>query len=405
MTRLKSKILYFYLYYIIIFDLLSIKIEFNIVYIVLIPIIFLLVYEHVNIYKKINTLSKYYILYIIYLFFNAFFISVDFETSLQYSVIYVLWLLVYIAYQINSKYVAKELLKVFLKIHKFLFYFLIFSIILSISFGKSRLYSFVHLFDLGGYNPNGMAIIVLFFLLLSMILRHEKLLIKRQYLSSLIIFILSFSYANSRGAILSVIIVLIISTFTKNKYIKHIRIFMLLMFLIFISIFFVIYALDIKIDNYQYHKIIDTLNSLFGDTKYDSTAGRGNMYAFGMIVLENSKLFIFGTGLEAYRSIFDQFSGSFSEYFEKMNVTLHSTYLQHLVGLGSLGISLYLLLLRQIYKESSYLMNKQIKQIFIFILFVLLLNSITSSSMINRLLMVYIPILLLYFNTYKKGKI
>jgi hypothetical protein len=389
-------------------DILSIKVSFNIVYLYLLAIVIVyILYENINIFRNNNRVSIFIILFIFYLIFNHIFLSLDKEISFKYTLTYGLWLFLFYIFSKAPIPEKEAFLKSLKFLHSFLFTYLILSFISSIFVFHERIYSIVAVLGVGGFSPNGIVLYIIFFLSLTLILYDEKAIGKKLYIASIFVFIVTFFYARSRGAIVSIFLASFILFYIKNKYITNIRIVGSLLATLLLYSIFIINTFDINFQNAYALKIINSVNSVFGVNDiedFDVSAGRIDMYSFGLVVFENIRFFFFGLGLEAYRSFYDLFQGDFSEYFGRNNVTLHSVPLQHLVGLGALGLLFYFFIFKHVSGLVGKVKNKKMRSILKFFMLVIFINSFFSSALLNRILLFYMPILVYYCLYFGKDK-
>lgn len=385
-----------------IFDIFAIKIDFNIIYFYLLFIgISYIMYQNFNIFINNSELEKFIIIFILYLIFNHFFISLDKDFSFGYTVSYSLWLLILFIFS-KVKIVDKEyFLKAFKHLHLFLFFFLLLSCVASIITLESRMLSLTSILNIGGFNPNLVSIYLILFLLLSIILYHEKKIKHLLFNFSIVIFIICFFYARSRGAIFSFFAAAIILFYVKNIYISKIRLtFVIFTFFLVVSMFFV-NIFNIQFDNSQINKIIYSLNALVGfkiDNNFDVSAGRFDMYNFAFVIIQNIQLFLFGTGIEAYQSLYITFEDFTTTQLAKNHLTLHSVPLQHIVGLGVIGLFLFFYFFKIILKLNSKIEDRVIRSTIKYMVLFLFINSFFSDVLINRVLLFYLSIIVIFYS-------
>jgi len=363
-----------------------------------------------------NKLVRCYFLFILY-FLTASIFSIDPLTSFRYGMNIFLWFLTFMLFASLFRHYGFDRSDAMRLLHKINIITIIYIII-------SFIYTYLDRSDLGrlfglfrNRGPNSISWYIVFSLFITAYLRTVKY---KKYNFNFYPFVFvcvsALLYANSRSVYFSLFLLSIYAVISLRKdfYAKGI-----LMYTLFLAAAFPVFiALALIFNNewiiFNVVRYIDVAYSLLGlertffvdQIPFDNsiaqlTSNRGAMLFISYKFLSDSVgILIFGIGLEAYR-IFHEL---LFDVLDGRNVTIHSVYLQYLVGGGIVGFAFFIFFLRSMYGCIRKIVFKHdlnfIHYLYLFVIF----NLIFSPSILNRLVYFFMPILIILFTNLSKRR-
>lgn len=337
---------------------------------------------------QLNGITSYYLLLLIFFFYISF-INASF-ISLRYSILIAVWFVMYLVItqvlaNISSR---KESVWFFLKaINITLFMFILASIINHIFFGQ-----FFRLYGLNyGLGPNEIALYCTAGIIITAQLFNKYNNV--HYLIIGIVFFMALILTGSRTSILALMIIslfislkIIISLKSKmpKRYIK-------LLIIILILSPFLTYASGIIILRF-YIEIVGALalsDNLLTNVYVTSYRLQG-IFVAKEILLENLSNFTIGVGFENYRVTY---SHILEKYFDGSTMSIHSVYLQILVGGGFTSLILFLLYIQKLISTSLKIKDKILKNTVLYLIALNLIYMLFGSTFVNRQIYFIIPVL------------
>lgn len=242
-------------------------------------------------------------------------------------------------------------------------------------------------------NPNSLAIMLIFSILMSVIYLEAKkisfIYIMINYLNIFISLYVILATVSKKGIIFAAMILFIYFTTEINNFKKII----IQVLVVSIVAYFVLHNMeffgDIMESNIK--RMTDLFNVLAGHQKDASTTERLRLINAGLDLFSNSP--ILGIGIDNFKI--------FNEHYA------HNNYIELLACVGMVGVATYYLIFYFLFKKISTMNNKQLKKILYGYLIVVLLMDValvSYYSKLNLLMIVFISIIAEKYQNKKKTK-
>ena len=351
-----------FLVFLIPFDMFQI---FGYSYIYFMGVIFIIVFISLNLKlyidrKIINILSLYFLLNMVSLIYSDYFkVSLIHNIKLLFFMFFMIFITSYLKkYGDNGVQILKSF------VYGVLFA-VVFSFIEQFISGTGRLYGPLKM------DPNAFGLMCLFAIhfVYKLQLKHKYFLIG--------VFILAILFTLSRTALGFLVLYLLYKNFILNKKIN-------LKKLLFLAL-----GLPILIVSVIYFSSQRNINTNSSSIISELTSGRSILFLMGLQMTYNNPILGNGAGvfIEESKKLRNEFSQGTSWGDHGIAGAAHNTYIEILVGVGIVGLVVYFIFLKMLYKR---IINKEDKILFLFLLLMLF----TLSEEFNRIFWLIVPILI-----------
>lgn len=344
---------------------------------------------------RIDGISSYYLLLVLFFIYVS--IANSSFVSLRYSILVSVWFVIFlILTQVISNIRTKSdaawnFLKV---IHFSLATFILLSLIQHFFFGTFlRLYGFNY-----GLGPNEMALYCASGVIMSAQLLNKFK--KNRYYLFIILFFTSLILTGSRTSTLAIFLLLMWVIVKGLLYFKGKvsgRVFFI-MVLVIAGMPFFIYVSGLFI--LRFYTEISLALQLSDQIVLNPMLTSYRLQGFIVakeILFDSLTNFFIGTGFENYRVTYKLL---LEEYFDGSAMTIHSVYLQILVGGGITTFALFLLYLYKIFEFTLKIKDRVMKNTLLYLLYLNMFYMLLGSTFVNRMVYFVIPSIL--YIAYKK---
>ena len=325
---------------------------------------------------------------------NSFVISLDRSISIQYSLIFFLWLIIYLSFAQARKVNSQDIIVILSAI---LTIYISGSIIFSMISGNLRLSGI----ELHG-DANRMGAYSIMLAIFSLFLRKKKICNSWLAETMFVISAIGIMYSGSRTVIAITLVLSLFGLFGFTRLFDAKRS-LAIMCIVFIGLIVLLVIArttnDVSMINLA-NKFLGFIFEFPGATNTQIAFDRHYHYYFAWeILMSNWRSFLFGIGLESYRV------ESINQISSIGDFTIHGFYLQIFVGLGVIGIILILLMMISLFHRircvSDLFLRESLMLLFVFFSFF----ALTAPIIFSRELLFLLPLLAVFSIRYQRSGI
>lgn len=275
--------------------------------------------------------------------------------------------------------------KTLLFLNKFLVVFLIISVVYSVLEGKPRLDAF------GERSPTAAGISGAHLILISTYLSGKKLINSQLFYTSLLLGLFTVAYSFSRSVILALLIIFTV-TFIKKIIAKKTPlnpnrlVAVVVMSILAIPIFYFIVN---KANPYAIISMISKI-ALIDQEAGTNSDRMAHFYYFKFLMGNELSNWIFGLGFENYKTD----SSEFMQGYRSEGKSIHSMYLQYILGTGLIGLFLLLTYIGALYSSLSKIQDKDFRFLLKSIVIIIIIVGLFQPTITPKYLYIFIPLLL-----------